>query len=92
MAFDRMYVSESGVKGHEKLDAVMSKVKSTTSDANLKGVAQAAHPLVKAHLKVSRDMVAKMSGGSMNSGRWATKICQMIKPGPGTQVRSPAFL
>ena len=69
MAFDRMYVSESGVKGHEKLDGVMSKVKSNASDANLKSVAQAAHPLVKAHLKVSRDMVTKMSGGSMNSGR-----------------------
>lgn len=69
MAFDRMYVSESGVKGHEKLDGVMNKVKSNASDANLKSVAQAAHPLVKAHLKVSRDMATKMSGSNMNSGR-----------------------
>lgn len=69
MAFDRMYTTESGVKGHEKLDAVMSKVKSSASDGNLKSVAQAAHPLVKAHLKVSREIVAKMSGGSMGSGR-----------------------
>ncbi len=67
--FDRMYVTESGVKGHEKLDAVMSKVKSNASDANLKSVAQVAHPLVKTHLKVSRDIVTKMSGGSVGSGR-----------------------
>lgn len=69
MAFDRMYTTESGVKGHEKLDTVMSKVKSSASDGNLKSVAQAAHPLVKAHLKVSREIVAKMSGGSMGSGK-----------------------
>lgn len=69
MSFDRTYVAESGVKGHEKLDAVMSKVKSSASDANLKSVAQAAHPLVKNHLKVSRDIMTKMSGGTMGSGR-----------------------
>lgn len=68
MAFDRMYATESGVKGHEKLDTVMSKVKSSASDGNLKSVEQAAHPLVKAHLKVSREIVAKMSGGNMGSG------------------------
>ena len=69
MSFDRTYVSESGVKGHEKLDAVMTKVKANASDSNLKEVAKAAHPLVKAHLKVSREILGKMSGGSMNSGR-----------------------
>lgn len=67
MAFDRMYVTESGVKGHEKLDGVMSKVKSSASDSNLKDVAKAAHPLVKAHLKVSREIMTKMSGGNMGS-------------------------
>lgn len=70
MSIDRMYVAESGVKGHEKLDAVMSKVKSNASDSNLKAVAQAAHPLVKAHLKVSREILSKMSNGaSTGSGR-----------------------
>lgn len=65
MSFDRMYVTESGVKGHEKLDGVMSKVKANASDSNLKDVAQAAHPLVKAHLKVSREIMTKMgSNGS----------------------------
>ena len=60
--FDKMYVSESGVKGHEKLDTVMSKVKSNASDSNLKDIEKAAHPLVKAHLKVSREIMTKMSG------------------------------
>jgi len=68
MSFDRMYVTESGVKGHEKLDGVMSKVKSSASDRNLKEVAQAAHPLVKTHLKVSREVMNKMSG-STSGGR-----------------------
>ena len=63
MSLDRMYVSESGVKGHEKLDGVMSKVKANASDSNLKDVAQAAHPLVKAHLKVSREIMTKMGSG-----------------------------
>ncbi|GAB3222167.1 DUF4142 domain-containing protein [Spirosoma arcticum] len=70
MSFDRMYIAESGVKGHEKLDAVMSKVKSNASDSNLKTVAQTAHPLVKAHLKVSREILGKMSNGaSTGSGK-----------------------
>ncbi|GAB2561532.1 hypothetical protein GCM10027190_09040 [Spirosoma areae] len=62
MAFDRMYVTESGVKGHEKLDMVMGKVKSNASDNNLKALEKAAHPLVKAHLKVSREIMNKMDG------------------------------
>ncbi len=60
MSFDRMYVTESGVKGHEKLDKVMSTVKSSATDASLKGIAAAAHPLVKTHLKVAQQIVAKM--------------------------------
>lgn len=62
--FDKMYVSESGVKGHEKLDAVMSKVKSNASDSNLKDVEKAAHPLVKTHLKVAKEIMNKMGGSS----------------------------
>lgn len=64
MSFDRRYVTESGVKNHEKLDAVMSRVKASASDSNLKAVANAAHPLVKTHLKVSREVMNKMSGNN----------------------------
>ena len=59
-SFDKMYVDESGVKGHEKLDKVMSKVESSASDPSLKGVGKAAHPLVKTHLKVAREIKGKM--------------------------------
>ncbi|AUD06613.1 DUF4142 domain-containing protein [Spirosoma pollinicola] len=52
-AFDKMYVLESGVKGHEKLDKVMTTVEASSADASLKGVGKAAHPLVKTHLKVA---------------------------------------
>ena len=68
-AFDRMFVDETGVKGHEKLDAVMTKVKASASDATLKDVAQAAHPLVKEHLKVSREIMAKMGNNGKMNGR-----------------------
>ena len=57
---DRHYISAHGVKGHEKLDKVMSKVKMKGTDDNLTAVAKAAHPLVKTHLKVAREMEAKM--------------------------------
>ncbi len=65
---DKHYMQEHAVKGHEKLDATMNKVKSSASDSNLKDVAKAAHPLVKTHLKVSREVVAKM-GSNGTSGR-----------------------
>ena len=58
--FDKMYVQESGVNGHEKLDTVMSTVESGAGDKSLKDLAKAAHPLVKAHLKVSREMMTSM--------------------------------
>ncbi|GAB3891863.1 DUF4142 domain-containing protein [Spirosoma agri] len=59
-ALDKMYMDESGVKGHEKLDKVMSTVVSTASDASLKGIGKAAHPLVKTHLKVAKQIEMKM--------------------------------
>jgi len=57
---NRFYVQESGVKGHEQLDKVMSSVESGAKDAGLKSLAAAAHPLVKTHLAVSRAMLGKM--------------------------------
>ena len=65
--FDKMYVQESGIRGHEKLDTVMSQVKSNASDKTLKDVAQATHPLIKTHLKVSKEIMNKMGGSSMGS-------------------------
>ncbi|WP_041616360.1 DUF4142 domain-containing protein [Spirosoma linguale] len=60
MAFDRLYLTESGVKGHEKLDAVMSMVQSKATDPSMKNLAKAAHPLVKTHLKVARQIMNAM--------------------------------
>ncbi|QHW01254.1 DUF4142 domain-containing protein [Spirosoma endbachense] len=59
VALDKMYVSESGVKGHQKLDKVMSTVESNASDASLIGVAKAAHPLIKFHLTVAKQIKDK---------------------------------
>lgn len=59
-AFDKAYVQESGVKGHQKLDGVMAKVESNASDSNLKGIGKAAHPLVKIHLQVARQIDGKL--------------------------------
>ncbi|MGA0558113.1 DUF4142 domain-containing protein [Larkinella sp. VNQ87] len=61
--FDRMYVMESGVNGHQKLDEVMSKVETSATDPSLKGLATAAHPLVRTHLQVSQDVQNTLKGG-----------------------------
>ena len=67
---DRHYVQEHGVKGHEKLDKVMSKVEAQGQDDSLMAVAKAAHPLVKAHLKVAREMSTKLrNGNAMSTSR-----------------------
>lgn len=66
-SFDRAYLRESGVKGHEKLDKTMTKVEQRAADASLKALATAAHPLVRTHLQVSRDEVSQMSGRGGNS-------------------------
>ena len=58
--FDKLYVSESGIKGHEKLDTVMSTVESKASDPSLQDIAKAAHPLVKAHLNVAKQIMDKL--------------------------------
>lgn len=58
--FDRMYVQESGVNGHVKLDNVMTQVRKNANDKSLKDLADAAHPLVKTHLKVAQDMMQGM--------------------------------
>lgn len=69
-ALDRHYVQAHAVKGHELLDRVMSKVESKGQDANLMAVAKAAHPLVKTHLKVARELETKLrSGNAMSTGR-----------------------
>ncbi|GAB4054340.1 hypothetical protein [Spirosoma litoris] len=53
-------MDESGVKGHKKLDKVMSTVESTASDASLKGIGKAAHPLVKTPLKIAKQIDSKL--------------------------------
>ncbi|MEZ0483026.1 DUF4142 domain-containing protein [Fibrella aquatica] len=69
-ALERHYVQEHAVKGHETLDKVMSKVESKGKDTDLMAVAKAAHPLVKTHLKVARELNAKLrSGNTSTSGR-----------------------
>lgn len=68
--FDRAYVRESGVNGHQLLDKTMTRVEQRAADPSLKALAAAAHPLVRTHLQVSRDEVSQMSGrrgGSSNS-------------------------
>lgn len=65
--FDRTYVREIGVEGHELLDKTMSQVESAGSDPTLKNLASAAHPLVRTHLAVARDEVTMMASGKAAS-------------------------
>jgi putative membrane protein len=66
---DQYYLRESGVRGHEKLDRTMEKVKSRATDANLKALAEAAHPLVKTHLQLARNLAGSTNSTMTNPGR-----------------------
>ncbi|RYY52309.1 MAG: DUF4142 domain-containing protein [Chitinophagaceae bacterium] len=64
---DEMYLRESGVKGHEKLQATMMKVSSQAKDPALKALAAATLPVIRTHLKVSKSMLGK--AGESSSGK-----------------------
>ena len=55
--FDREYLKEIGVDGHQKLRKTMNKVQSKAADPTLKAVAEAALPLIQTHLQVSQDEI-----------------------------------
>ena len=58
--FDREYMQQSGVTGHEQLDEVMSRVQAEAEDPALRELAAAAHPLVLTHLQISREIVERL--------------------------------
>lgn len=66
---DVFYIRESGVKGHEKLNATMTKVQSKAKDASMKSLASATLPVIKMHMAVSRAEVAKKSGKNNSDKR-----------------------
>jgi putative membrane protein len=53
--FDKEYLQEGGVDGHQLLEKTMNKVSANASDATLKQVASTALPLIKTHLQAARD-------------------------------------
>lgn len=58
---DAYYVRTSGVEGHKKLEATMTLVSKTAKDPALKEIAAATLPLIRTHMKVSKNIVAGMS-------------------------------
>lgn len=58
--FDRDYLEQSGVKGHELLDEVLSRVETEAKDEDLQEMAATAHPLVLTHLEVARQILSKL--------------------------------
>ena len=58
--FDREYLQQSGVKGHQLLDEVLSRVESEAEDEDLLEMAATAHPLVLTHLEVARQILSKL--------------------------------
>lgn len=61
---DAYYVKTSGVKGHQKLQATMTKVLASAKDPALKSLATATMPVIKMHLNVSTAVSRKMGGSS----------------------------
>lgn len=65
--FDRLYIQETGVNGHKRLDEVMENVRKNAKDPSLRDLAKAAHPLVKTHLKVAQDLAKTTGTTGMNN-------------------------
>lgn len=57
---DAFYINESGVKGHQLLQATMTKVSTTAKDATLRKLAMTTLPVIRTHLTVSRQIKVKM--------------------------------
>ena len=61
---DAYYIRTSGVDGHKKLEATMTTVSSNAKDPALKAVAAAALPLIRTHLRVSKNVSGRVGGMS----------------------------
>ncbi len=59
--FDKKYLEESGVKGHQILQKTMKKVRDKAKDQVLKELAGLALPLIQTHLEVSREEAQTLS-------------------------------
>lgn len=59
--FDKAYMKESGVKGHQALDKVMDRVRAKAEDPTMKSLEAAAHPLVLVHLEAAQAEVAGLA-------------------------------
>jgi putative membrane protein len=55
LELDKKYLKESGIKGHEKLKAIMEKVQKNADSGTLKALADATLPIINTHLKVAKD-------------------------------------
>lgn len=58
--FDKAYLEESGVEGHELLKSTMNRVREKADDAAIKNIATTALPLIETHLQVSKDEMADL--------------------------------
>ena len=53
---DTRYLTESGIRGHQLLEATMTKVLAQAKDPALKALAEATLPVIRIHLKVSQEL------------------------------------
>jgi putative membrane protein len=59
---DMMYVKESGVKDHEKMEKLLMKESTGGKDMDAKAFAAKTLPVVRMHLQMARDMMMSMKG------------------------------
>jgi putative membrane protein len=58
--FDRTYLKESGVAGHDLLNKTMETVEAQATDPALKAIATATLPLIKTHRQVAQDHLSAL--------------------------------
>lgn len=61
---DQFYLAESGVKGHQQLEATMNTVASTAGLKELRQLAGATLPVIRMHLEVSQAELSMKNGGA----------------------------
>jgi putative membrane protein len=65
---DSFYLSEGGSRGHELLEQTMTTVNSNAKDPSLKQLAAATLPVIRTHLRISRDVRSSMGTGNGSTG------------------------
>jgi putative membrane protein len=65
--FDKMYMSQAGVRDHKNTHQLLAKAQKNAKDADVKAMAEKTTPIVDNHLTMAQDQTGKKSSSSGSS-------------------------